>query len=155
MDPLSALSVAETIIQFVDFSGTLFKNGRELYKSSSGASSVNQEIDLVVTNIRAAVFKIRRFLEVGSPAAAAGSLNPTEQTEGDALRRICDGTVVIAEEILQRLESLKVKGSKHRKWESVWKAVQSSWSEGEIKSLLGRLSGFKEALNLQILVYLM
>jgi hypothetical protein len=36
LDPLSALSVATAIFQFIDFSGKILKNGYELYGQSSG-----------------------------------------------------------------------------------------------------------------------
>lgn len=155
MDPLSALSAAGTIVQFVDFSSGLFKRGREFYKSSGGVLSVNREIDLVVTDIQAVVFKLRKSLNFDNAPAADESLSPTEDAEMASWRRICDGTVAIAEEILARLERLRVKNSNNRKWESVRKAVQSAWSEDEIKSLVGRLSSFKEALTLRILTLLM
>jgi hypothetical protein len=37
MDPLTALSVAACVVQFVDYGTKLLSKGRELYKSADGA----------------------------------------------------------------------------------------------------------------------
>jgi hypothetical protein len=44
VDPLTALSLAGTIVQFVDFWSKLLLSGRELYKSGTGSLTVNDEI---------------------------------------------------------------------------------------------------------------
>jgi hypothetical protein len=48
MDPLTALSLAGTIIQFVDFGCKLLAEGKELYKSTTGILTVNEELELAV-----------------------------------------------------------------------------------------------------------
>ena len=41
MDPLSALSVAAAVVQFVDFGIEILVKGKELYESANGALSEN------------------------------------------------------------------------------------------------------------------
>lgn len=60
MDPLTALSVAGTIVQFADFGCKLLSGYRELYKSTSGTLAANEEIELVTVDLQAVVLKLRR-----------------------------------------------------------------------------------------------
>jgi hypothetical protein len=59
MDPLSALSLAGTVVQFVEFGGKLLKEGRELYRSTTGSLTVNDELELVVVDLQALVAKLK------------------------------------------------------------------------------------------------
>lgn len=45
MDPLSALSVAAAVVQFVDYGTRLVSKTRELYKSTQGALTTNIELE--------------------------------------------------------------------------------------------------------------
>lgn len=45
IDPLSALSVAASIVQFAEFAGKIVSKGKELYSSTSGALRENEETE--------------------------------------------------------------------------------------------------------------
>ena len=68
LDPWTALSLAGNIVQFVDFGTKVFVEGRSLYKSTTGLSSVNQELDFVAEEVHKFVGALRRPLtQVQSP----------------------------------------------------------------------------------------
>ena len=46
MDPLSAFSLAGTILEFTRFGISLLNDGRELYKSAHGTLSANDQLEL-------------------------------------------------------------------------------------------------------------
>lgn len=50
MDPLTALSLAGNIIQFVDFGGRLLGGAGEIYHSAEGSLKVHDELELVATD---------------------------------------------------------------------------------------------------------
>jgi hypothetical protein len=52
LDPLTALSLASSVIQFVDFGIKLFRSGRELYGSSNGSSVGNQDLDTIAKDLK-------------------------------------------------------------------------------------------------------
>lgn len=60
LDPLTALSVAGTIVQFVDFGTKPLSQANELYKSSVGTLKSNYELELVMTDLRGLVIKLRQ-----------------------------------------------------------------------------------------------
>jgi hypothetical protein len=62
LDPLTAFSVAGTVIQFVDFGLQLFQRSEELYGSVLGALSVNEELDQTIHQILKLVEKLSQSL---------------------------------------------------------------------------------------------
>jgi hypothetical protein len=148
MDPLSALSVAGTVVQFVDFGTKLLKAGKDLYKSSTGVSATNAELETIATAIQSVLDKLRQSSETSQ---VFGPLTNIENEAHLSFDQICNGVASIAEELLRKLQTLKVQNRRHRKWESVRKALKSMLSENEVAGLLKRLAIFKDALNTQIL----
>jgi hypothetical protein len=145
MDPLTAFSLAGTIIQFVDFGKKLFSGARTLYESTTGALTANEELELVLIDLRAIITKLKQ-----SPHPAASTSSPQAFPLADhpqTFQKICEGTLKVAEEIVERLDTLKVKDGKNRAWGSLQKAVKSAWSKSEMEDLKRRLASFKAALD--------
>jgi hypothetical protein len=147
MDPLTALSLAGNIVQFVDFSSKLLSAGRELYKSTTGSLTVNDEIELVTSDLLAIARKLR-----------------PDQNLGLEFRQMCDEAVRLAQDLLRRLDKLKVKtrvedgvGKKEldkEKWKSAKQALASVWFSKDMTALVDRLSKIREAIETRILLSL-
>lgn len=145
MDPLSALSVAGTVIQFVDFGHTLLKDSIQLYESSRGALKAHEELELISGDLQCVISKLRGSFpekQVGLASSLTG-----EDDFNDNLEKICDKAAKIAAELLEKLNGLRVKNGKHRTWESVKAAVKAAWSKDEIQSLNKRLSLLRKSLQ--------
>jgi hypothetical protein len=151
MEALAAFSFAGTVLEFSRFGLDLLRDGRELYKSSKGALSANEQIELATGDLRALLEKLRsrRSPQVFPPASIAGEENH------EAFEHILYEAEQVAAELLGRLEGLKVRERKDRKWESVRKAVQNMWSKDEVESLTKKLAGFKEAVETHVLFSIM
>jgi hypothetical protein len=148
MDPLSALSLAGTIVQFVDFGSKLLSNSVQLYKSSKGALKTHEELELITGDLQSVIVKLRGTSSIVS-GEVAGPLTEVDQRQEDSFRKICDEATQIAKELLSRLRSLRVKNGEHRRWESLKAATKTTWSQDEISSLKQRLSTLKESLHLR------
>ncbi len=134
MDALSAFSLAGNIIQFIHFGSRLLSNARELSKSSFGSLAVHDEITLITTDLETLSNKLR----LSMCESLGGEEN---ENQWQSLRKICDEAAVVAEALLRRLETLKLKcGSKSRVWARSQLAVRSLWNEKEITSLSDRLA---------------
>jgi hypothetical protein len=59
MDPLTAFSVAGTVIQFVDYGTKLLLEAHRPYKSTSGVPTANQELELVTADLRGVIRKLQ------------------------------------------------------------------------------------------------
>lgn len=150
MDPLTALSVAGTIVQFVDFGCSLLSEAHELYRSTNGVLTTNKELELVTVDLRAVVVKLQQSFN-SDISGHHRPLTIVDQKHQTALKTICDGAVEAAEELIQRLDDLKVKSTKGRKWDSIRQAVRTAWNKKEVNALVKRLEGFKAALETDVL----
>ncbi|CZR58782.1 uncharacterized protein PAC_08674 [Phialocephala subalpina] len=144
MDPLSALSLAGNVVQFIDFGITLLSGAFRLYKSPSGALPVNDEIELITDDLKALIVKLK-----GSDYATT---LPDDGLQRISFGKICEGATEVAEELLRRLSKLKLRDGKQGNFiSSIQQAVKTCWKEKEINELLKRLKSFKEALETRVL----
>lgn len=149
MDPLTALSVAGNVVQFVDFGIKLLKGAEKMYKSSAGALPANKELELITTDLRSVLPKLTIF--AGSNQAPPDPADP----ETVFFMEICGEAKSIATELIEGLEKLKVQqglAGHQRVFSSVFKAIKSAWSRRELGTLQTRLASLKEILVTRVLV---
>jgi len=143
MDPLIILSVAGTVVQFTDFGLKVFAEGRQLYKSTRGVLTANEELELVTADLRALVMKVGR-IHVSEAAESASD----EDREAEVnFGKICCDATKLADELIEKLDKLKLKGDKRRIWESFRKAIESAWSKDQVKALSQRFEGLRKAVE--------
>lgn len=141
LDPLTALSLAGTICQFVDFSCKVLSATRHVYNSYDGDLTVNRELGLITNEIQDLTAKLTR------PMPSTGPLSPDEQK----LKDLCVACNKVAAELIEKLNSLKARGQ-HQAWQSLQVAVQSAWSRQDLNDLIRRLTMFKEAIESRIVL---
>ena len=144
MDPLTALSLAGTIVQFVQFAAQIVQ------ATVSGASPVQEDLETRTLALRDLIAKLRRQQLSGN---ASTSFVFRADSPDKTLQILCDGCAAIAEELLARLDRLKVEG-KHKMWKNFKKAIESQWSQNELKSLSSRLTEYRTALDTHVLINL-
>ncbi|KAH0538897.1 hypothetical protein FGG08_004553 [Glutinoglossum americanum] len=144
MDPLTSLSVAGAIVQFVDFGCRLLAEGRELYRSTTGVLTANEELELATTDLRALVNKLRHSF-TGPSSEVSQCFTKEDQEHRRYFDTICDEAVKVAEELIRRLDKLKLRGSGSREWKSFRLLIKGAWSRNEVASLTRRL--FRENLD--------
>ena len=146
MDPLSALSLAGNVIQFVDFGTKLISKSVEIYKSADGSLATNQ--DLRANTAHLAVIATR--LEV----PMTGQVQLLELSMNEiALQQLSRSCKEVADELLGILSGLVARKS-NKKWNSVRKALNSVWKEQEIERLESRLNTFRQQLVLHLVASL-
>jgi hypothetical protein len=145
LDPISALSLAGNIVQFIDFSSKIVSKGRRIYLSADGALPKNLELEVVANDLAALAHGLK--------------FNPSRYVtedladEENALQTMSEECDKIAEELLRRLEGLKVKShAKQRGWKSLRQALKSVWSKEELDELSERLFLFRDQLQFHILI---
>jgi hypothetical protein len=144
MDPLTALSLAGTIVQFVQFATQIVQ------ATVSGALPVQEDLETRTLALRDLIAKLRRQQLSGN---ASTSFVFRADSPDKTLQILCDGCAAIAEELLARLDRLKVEG-KHKMWKNFKKAIESQWSQNELKSLSSRLTEYRTALDTHVLINL-
>jgi hypothetical protein len=84
MEPFSALAVATSIIQFLDFSAKVVSKGNLLRKSATGALAENDEIEGLAV-------RLQGMAEGLKPSAHTLQLSQTQSDQ--ALQTICDESI--------------------------------------------------------------
>ena len=89
LDPFSAISLASSIVQFVDFGKRLVSEGRELYESADGALAKHVELEAIIKDI-----KLRSEKSVTVPGASEDEVGLRKLVE--LSKAIANGTVARA-----------------------------------------------------------
>jgi hypothetical protein len=153
MDPLTALSLAGTVVQFVDFGCKLLSEGRQLYKSTSGKLQSNEEIEIITLDLRILLKKLHVSLLPSVP----GALTKQQAEETESLQLICDQASTIAEEMIRELDKLalpsKANGSNApRKATKTFKQLlKARLSSHKIADMVARLTELRKAVDTNLL----
>lgn len=147
LDPLSALSVAASVIQFVDFASKIICKGKEVYASVDGVLPENMQNETVTVRLLEMTKKLKK------PLVVVGCSSEEEHSQHRRLKQICEECSEISKELLEHLRVLKVpKGSEHRRWKSFRQALKSVWDKKAIDAMAKRLEGLRSELHTQVLV---
>jgi hypothetical protein len=142
MDPLTAVSLAATVLQFVDFGSKIVSKGYHLYKAADGSLSENEQLAYVITDLKSLNARLKHHEKLSCRTR-------DEQTLEDLSYR-CSA---IADVLLTKLDKLKVeKGVKFRKWKSFRQALKSVWTKEELDKLAEILSGYRNQLEFHVLL---
>jgi len=149
MDPLSALSVAASVEQFVDYGTRVISEGRELYTSADGTLSTNVEIAGASARLQGLSGALKASLRLGEEGLRQGPLDETDA----ALDKICKECIEVSKDLVSKLEKLKVSdGHKHKKWESFRLALKSMWGKEKTQGIVDRLAKLRSELDTQVLI---
>jgi hypothetical protein len=129
MDPLTILSLAATIVQFVDFGHTLLSGAKEVYDSVDGVLKSTDELGVLLEDVQSTTNGIKN-----SPLANA--LSPDER-HLLSLARSCEN---IAAALRQKLKRLKArKDARFKIVESARVSFEAIFQQKDIKQLDERL----------------
>ncbi|MCJ1397597.1 hypothetical protein MMC11_000792 [Xylographa trunciseda] len=143
LDPFTALSLASTVVQFVDFGSKLIKEGSELYHSAGGALTVNAELEKITVDLKQLTNKLET-------PPLPGTTSTENTKENEALRNLAGSCSKAAEELLEVLEDLKVKGT-NRQWQSLRQALRTSHKKDKIRGIEKKLDKLQKMLNTRLI----
>ena len=145
MDPLSALSVATNVIQFVDFTSKIVSGSYQLYKSGLGESEQNAELNQVTTKLISLNDSLERSLHTQALGKDLSQIDIQ-------LRDLCNDCNIIAHDLILALK--KLQSNRHSKWNSVILALRTIWTQDDIDKLQHRVDGFRQQITMHVLVAL-
>ena len=145
MDPLNALSVASSVVQFVDFGRQLLSASYEIYRSPSGISSKNVDLGTISKDLTDLVAQIKE--KVGPSA----SIRLDKSTAEYRLAEISKECEMILKEFKEALEKL---GTQRRSEKTAFEmargailiALKDVWSASTVDRMRKRLENQKERL---------
>jgi hypothetical protein len=129
MDPLSALSIAAAVVQFVQFGCSLVSTAHQFHDSASGTLPEHIECESATTRI---VELTRRI----QSSASKVTFGPEEK----AIEAVCQTCSDISKELLARLHKLRLQpGTKERRWKSFRHALKTTWLKEDMEVIEKRL----------------
>jgi hypothetical protein len=139
MDPLSALGVAASIVQFLQFGCCLVSKTRQIH--NDGALLDHAECENATKRLLGLTGSVEKSLK---EIEQLGTLSP----DSSALKNVCSNCIVLSNELLGRFDRLKIdKESKSKKWKSFRHALKSVCSKNVVDGLAERLAKCRDELN--------
>lgn len=137
---LSALSLASSIVQLIDFAYELVADARAIRESAKGLSAQNSDIGIVTENLKEISQKIKDQ-----------SFNvPLNSRDDDAaLLKLAESSLEVTDELLQQLDVLSVQIGPNKKWNSFRQAWKAVWKKDRIQKLQDRLDLLRQEMNVQ------
>ncbi|ORY14588.1 hypothetical protein BCR34DRAFT_479383 [Clohesyomyces aquaticus] len=148
MEPLTALSLASSIIQIVDFTGKIISRSKEIYRSADGVLETVTVLEQAANQLQ----EMSADLKAGPPDLSEEEMKyqkPMSASERQLLQ-LSQEAKDISEEIVQAVNKIKVKGSK-KAWKSVEQALRSVWSQKEMSALETRLDTLRKQIDTALL----
>ena len=145
LDPLNAIGLASNLIQFIEFSRKLLSESRQIYASRKGASVRHLELADAIETLISVDNRVKEALE-----SKGSSLTADEQE----LKRLCENSRIITNDLKATLDRLTLFSSKHRRWASFRQAWRNVLSRDEIRHLLDRTQESRQQLDTHILICL-
>jgi hypothetical protein len=145
MDPLNALSVASSVVQFVDFGRQLLSASYEIYRSPSGISSKNVDLRTISKDLTDLVAQIKE--KVGTSA----SIRLDKSTAEYQLVEISKECEMILKEFKGALDKLgRQRRSKNTAFEmargAILMALKDIWNASTVDRMTERLDNQKRRL---------
>ncbi|KAE9371246.1 hypothetical protein N431DRAFT_558808 [Stipitochalara longipes BDJ] len=142
LDPLTTISLAGNVVQFVDFSGKIISKTRELIKSSHGSTQDAYDAEIVVRDLSRLSEKLKDGVR------AAGAVARTDDDK--ALEDLCNGCIALSGRMIQRLEKLKVREGTGKRRAFLY-ALKGVWSQKDLEAEEARLATYRSQLEFHIL----
>ncbi|EPE25403.1 P-loop containing nucleoside triphosphate hydrolase [Glarea lozoyensis ATCC 20868] len=144
MDPLSALSLAAAIAQFIDYGSKIVSQTKEI---ADLGSSVNvQHLSTITNDIKGINSSLKRQLKVDVKSSATLS---QEALDLQSLAIRCNE---IAQELVECLTKVTITGDKKDTWTSIRAAIKTVWTSQQIATLSQRLNDYRSQLTLRLLL---
>jgi hypothetical protein len=144
LDPASAIGLAASVVQLVDFTKGLLTQAHELYKSSDGSLVKNSDIRNVSLSFQRLVWDLK------SKARPIETLDVCADQAEIQLRELCRGANSAIAPLVNAVEKLKL-GPKSHAWDSLLVAFKSVMKEDEIEELERRLDRYRKQIDTTLL----
>jgi hypothetical protein len=152
LDPLTALSLAASIVQFVDVGSRLVETGYSMYKSADGATDDHIHLEQITADLLSVAKTVEQRLP-GFQQSGQGRLSRGDRD----LQNLGQKCQKLGAQLLKKLDDLRVEENFKglaRGWAALRKTFKRIWSEEDIKNLEGKLSDYRQQLYVRMLAIL-
>jgi hypothetical protein len=137
MDPLTAISLASSIAQFVHFGLSFCSLTRKIYHAGSGEANLDLQI------VTGDIIRVNERLKADQELPAPIGCHTREEA---ALLELVNECLTIGNELKDRLSDLHLDGERG-KWKSIRQAMKTIWNREKLDDLATRLQAFRAQLQ--------
>ncbi|PVH83511.1 hypothetical protein DL98DRAFT_615812, partial [Cadophora sp. DSE1049] len=145
LEPLTAFSLAGTVVQFVDFSCKIFSTAKELSQSKNGTSEEIYNHEVITRDLLGMSEKLETSVQ--EDFVEGVSYGGSDQ----ALKKLCEGCQSLSKTMLKRLEKLKIQDGAGKRT-TLKQAVKTMWSQKEIGQIAAQLATYQRQMETHVLV---
>lgn len=142
LDPLTAVSLAGTVVQFVDFTAKIVSKAQEFSSTASGDGQGVSPHQILTADLLSLSEKLKDGLQETS--------NEGLSDDDQALKDVCNGCIQLSEKMLRRLKSLHFREGDGT-FKVMLQASRSIWSQRELDHLANDLARFRGQLQFRVL----
>ncbi|KUJ13415.1 uncharacterized protein LY89DRAFT_651612 [Mollisia scopiformis] len=146
MDPLSALSIAASVAQFLDFGTKIICHTKEIADNGSSVTVKH------ISGLNNDLIEINSSLKRQLLAVTTQNLPLTR--EAQALLDLTDQCNEIAKELATCLQKITINSHKTDKWTNIKTALRTMWKQERIDELAKKLTDYRGQLTLRVLLLL-
>ncbi len=143
MDPLSAISLAGNLVQFIQLGMQVVGRAKEIYVN--GTVAANVDLEDLTSDLRTLVTKLKL-----PPRGNTPSQTLNEQALNDAY----DHCIEISNELIAHLGKLKGPGTHRGRWKSFGQALRTVWTKKDVEAIANRLASYRAQMEMHLLVSL-
>lgn len=144
LDPMTAVSLASAIVQFVDFSSKVVRKTREMSNSARATGSQFHSAEIITKDLM-------RLSQIMKDRLCIASENASPSEEDKALEEVCNECILLSEKMLKRLSNFKVQDG-DKTWRVALRAVRAVWSAKELDEMSTQLAAFRDQIELRVFV---
>lgn len=141
MDPITCLSVASNVAQFIDFSFKIYSGTRQLYEDG--------QLELHGQTAKA-IKDLSSFSTAMAPSIRAAEEKRSLTQNEMELETICQDCSRLANEMVERLKKFEVT-RKQNIVKSVGQVLMSMWSKDELEATEKKLARYRDMINSRLL----
>jgi hypothetical protein len=150
MEALAAIGLTGNVLQFIQYAAQLLSTGTEIYRSSTGSSQKNHELENIYEKLSNFTSTLLGQETAGHLSGGRGSPNDPQGTTNHAhisalidLSRDCKD---VCDQLLEMIQKLKVKDGRFRRFRSFRAALEAAWDGNRIAELESRLDRFQKVI---------
>ncbi|KAF3942195.1 hypothetical protein ABW19_dt0209715 [Dactylella cylindrospora] len=141
MEPLAALAIATSVVQFVDFSSKLLSKAKNYHQDGSVVE--HRDLSTVTEDLKSLTIE----LEASLSRIPSGGLSDDQK----ALQELCRSCLGVADELTEALKKLDL-GSGSSRWKSLRTAFKAVCGKERLAELKAKLDIFSQQIDRRLLI---
>ena len=144
MDPVSALGLAASVVQCVQFTSSLLKGTHDIYSSSQGFSARSQELNRVYRQLS------DFSSDLAKPTTVSSELGTTPSRHEGPLKELADSCREACNEVLSVVAQLRAGNGTQRLGTSFGKAFREIMKQDDLRRLQERIGRIESSMILHM-----